>query len=178
MILFPNLVHRLAYSWSMRQKHPKICQLKVCDLHGEKRLRETALPEDHLSLAIALIINSSGFPRKIFIFNFEVWRIGQVGDQEPISRCRKAEGDFVSMRILQQKLQSHSKFIFLGLHRNWMCECLWKRKQTESLMIAYMGVQDSSEPTFTNVVFEVFTQQCMRHQSESTKLKQPFPIQQ
>lgn len=45
-------------------------------------------------------------------------------------------------------------------------------------MIAYMGVQDSSEPTFTNVVFEVFIQRCMRHQSEYTKLKQPFPIQQ
>lgn len=33
-------------------------------------------------------------------------------------------------------------------------------------MIADMGVQDSSEPTFANVVFEVFTQHCMRHQGE------------
>lgn len=64
------------------------------------------------------------------------------------------------------KYYSHSRFTSLGLYRNWMCECLWKRRQTESLMLAYMVVQDSSEPTFANVVFEIFTQLSVRHQSE------------
>lgn len=65
--------------------------------------------------------------------------------------------------------------VFLDLHpwdyTNWMRERLWKRKQTQSLMIVDMDVQDSSESTFASVFFEVFTQLCMRHQSEWTKLE-------
>jgi len=74
---------------------------------------------------------------------------------------------WLSTRMPDQKLHSHCGCMSMGLQRNWMRECLWKRKQTESLVIADMDVQDSSEPTFANVVFEVFTQPCMRHQSMS-----------
>lgn len=51
----------------------------------------------------------------------------------------------------------------MGLHRNWMRECLWKTGK-ESLMIADMDTQDLSEQRFADVVCEVYTQLCMRHQ--------------
>lgn len=57
---------------------------------------------------------------------------------------------------------SHSRFTSMGLHRNWMRECLWKTGK-ESLMIADMDTQDLSEQRFADVVCEVYTQLCMRH---------------
>lgn len=36
---------------------------------------------------------------------------------------------------------SHSRFTSMGLHRNWMCECLWKIGK-ESLMTADMDIQN------------------------------------
>lgn len=74
------------------------------------------------------------------------------------------------------KLESFRIYI----HGTTQTECAnaCGKESKQSLMIVDMNVQDSSESTFASVFFEVFTQLCIRHQSELTKLEKQFPIQQ
>lgn len=85
-----------------------ICRVRKC-------WEKTTLPEVNLILVIALTINSSGFPRKIFIFNF-VQRIGQGGDLSHMIKSTSAETGRQRVTLDLKECSSKNYRVILNLY--------------------------------------------------------------